>query len=166
MRVLPFLKAKNGVQFAGEGFQSGGGGGGYTLPVASANTLGGIKVGAGLSINGSGVLSASGGGGGGLPDLSTTEVNTGVKNYDGKDIYMIVITSMTKDNNYDRVISLPGAVYSIINISGHIDKNNGTQCGLNYWTAYDYNDIRLNFYSQLSDNELTGEIVVFYTKNS
>ena len=28
MRVLPFLKAKNGVQFAGEGFSSSGGGGG------------------------------------------------------------------------------------------------------------------------------------------
>ena len=34
----------------------------YTLPVASATTLGGIKVGAGLSIN-DGVLSATGGGG-------------------------------------------------------------------------------------------------------
>ncbi len=33
----------------------------YTLPTASATTLGGIKVGAGLSIN-SGVLSATGGG--------------------------------------------------------------------------------------------------------
>lgn len=34
----------------------------YTLPIASADTLGGIRVGAGLSINGSGVLSATGGG--------------------------------------------------------------------------------------------------------
>lgn len=33
----------------------------YSLPVASANTLGGVKVGAGLAIN-SGVLSATGGG--------------------------------------------------------------------------------------------------------
>ena len=33
----------------------------YTLPTASAETLGGVKVGAGLSIN-SGVLSATGGG--------------------------------------------------------------------------------------------------------
>lgn len=35
----------------------------YTLPTASASTLGGVKVGAGLSIN-NGVLSANGGGGG------------------------------------------------------------------------------------------------------
>lgn len=40
-------------------------GGGYTLPVASPTSLGGVKVGSGLSIDASGVLSASGGGGGG-----------------------------------------------------------------------------------------------------
>lgn len=34
----------------------------YTLPKASADTLGGIKVGAGLSITGEGILSATGGG--------------------------------------------------------------------------------------------------------
>ena len=34
----------------------------YTLPIAAAGTLGGIKVGANLSINGSGVLSANAGG--------------------------------------------------------------------------------------------------------
>lgn len=34
----------------------------YTLPTASASTLGGIKVGAGLSISSAGVLSATGGG--------------------------------------------------------------------------------------------------------
>ena len=34
--------------------------GGYTLPTASANVLGGVKVGSGLAIDGSGVLSANG----------------------------------------------------------------------------------------------------------
>lgn len=37
----------------------------YTLPVASANTLGGVKVGANLTITQDGVLNATGGGGGG-----------------------------------------------------------------------------------------------------
>lgn len=41
----------------------GSGGGSYTLPVASADTLGGVKVGEGLSIT-NGVLSASGTGSG------------------------------------------------------------------------------------------------------
>ncbi len=36
-------------------------GGGYTLPVASGNTLGGIKLGTGLSIDGNGVVSVNGG---------------------------------------------------------------------------------------------------------
>lgn len=40
-----------------------GGGGGYTLPTASADTKGGVKIGSGLSMNGE-VLSVSGGGGG------------------------------------------------------------------------------------------------------
>jgi hypothetical protein len=38
----------------------GGGGGSYTLPIASGGTLGGIKIGSGLSIDGSGVVTASG----------------------------------------------------------------------------------------------------------
>ena len=38
----------------------GGGGSGYTLPAATASTLGGIKVGSGLSITAEGVLSADG----------------------------------------------------------------------------------------------------------
>lgn len=37
-------------------------GGDYTLPIASADTLGGIKVGEGLNIDGEGVLSSTGGG--------------------------------------------------------------------------------------------------------
>ena len=39
---------------------SGSGDGGYTLPAATANTLGGIKVGSGLSVTQDGVLSADG----------------------------------------------------------------------------------------------------------
>ena len=44
----------------GEGLFDGGEGGGYTLPAATASTLGGIKVGSGLSITEEGVLSADG----------------------------------------------------------------------------------------------------------
>ena len=40
----------------------GGGGGGYVLPTATANRLGGIKVGSGLSVDSGGTLSAEGGG--------------------------------------------------------------------------------------------------------
>lgn len=51
----------NGSQWVNQNAGSGGGGT-YTLPIASASTLGGIKVGSGLSITGSGVLSTTGGG--------------------------------------------------------------------------------------------------------
>ena len=43
-----------------EGLEGGGGSSGYTLPAATASTLGGIKVGSGLSITAEGVLSADG----------------------------------------------------------------------------------------------------------
>jgi len=51
-----------------------GGGSSYTLPIASNTVLGGIKIGAGLSINGSGVVSVTGGSSSGivLSDLSVT----------------------------------------------------------------------------------------------
>ena len=52
---LTFLEGAEVENFPGEGS----GGEGYTLPVASAETLGGIKVGSGLTIT-DGVLSADG----------------------------------------------------------------------------------------------------------
>ena len=55
-------------------------GGGYTLPTASANTLGGIKIGSGLSIDGNGVVTASGGGGGGSQNLFSTIAVSGQSN--------------------------------------------------------------------------------------
>ena len=41
--------------------EGGGGGGGYVLPIASADTLGGVKIGENLSIDANGILSALGG---------------------------------------------------------------------------------------------------------
>ena len=53
----------------------GGGGEPYTLPIASSETLGGVKVGTGLSINSeTGVLSADGGGG--VTPVQTTGTST------------------------------------------------------------------------------------------
>lgn len=64
----------------------GGGGEPYVLPVASADTLGGVKVGSRLSVE-NGVLSADLQ----MPDFSTTEHATGSKWIDGKEIYRKVI---------------------------------------------------------------------------
>ena len=79
MRVLPFFKPKKGWHVAGTNLEpDSGGGGSYVLPVASADTLGGVKVGDGLAINAAGVLSTSGGGGGGGLDFSDTENEVGM----------------------------------------------------------------------------------------
>lgn len=59
-----YVKSVNGVTPDGSGNVTisvsggGGSGGNYTLPTASGSTLGGVKVGSGLTINTSGVLSA------------------------------------------------------------------------------------------------------------
>ena len=59
-----YVKSVNGVTPDGSGDVTisvsggGGSGGNYTLPTASSSTLGGVKVGSGLTINTSGVLSA------------------------------------------------------------------------------------------------------------
>ena len=45
--------------------------GGASLPIATASTLGGIKVGSGLSVTSDGTLSASGGGGSSWTDISS-----------------------------------------------------------------------------------------------
>ena len=50
-------------------------GGSYELPVASAETLGGIKVGDGLSITEAGVLSASGGQTSAFTELTSADYN-------------------------------------------------------------------------------------------
>ncbi|MBQ3479077.1 MAG: hypothetical protein IJH25_13010 [Clostridia bacterium] len=51
---LTFLEGAEVENFPG----GGGGGGSYTLPPATASTLGGVKVGTGLSVTAEGVLSA------------------------------------------------------------------------------------------------------------
>ena len=61
MRIMPFMKRRKGVQFAGIGLDTGGGGGG-SLPIASADTLGAVKIGENLNITSEGLLSAEGGG--------------------------------------------------------------------------------------------------------
>ena len=59
-------------------------GGSYELPIASASTLGGVKVGEGLSIDAeSGVLSASGGGGSGMTEITTADLDFPASNPDG-----------------------------------------------------------------------------------
>ena len=51
------LQVEEGAEVSG---LDGGGGGSYTLPAATASTLGGVKVGTGLTVQEDGTLSADG----------------------------------------------------------------------------------------------------------
>lgn len=58
LRSLPFFKAKKGWQFAGGGLSSEtGGGGGGSLPIATAETLGGVRIGSGVNVANDGTIS-------------------------------------------------------------------------------------------------------------
>jgi hypothetical protein len=79
------IKTINGKSILGDGNIVVEGGGDYTLPIASKNTLGGIKVGANLTIEEDGTLNAtasSSGGGSGADDVP---INTIVE-YDGEEV--------------------------------------------------------------------------------
>lgn len=58
----PYIKETGERSTLGAELGSGGGGGG-SLPVATANTLGGVKIGSGINVTGDGTISTSGGGG-------------------------------------------------------------------------------------------------------
>lgn len=87
MRIMPFMKRKKGIQFAGAGLDSGGGGGG-SLPIASADTLGAVKVGENLTITSEGVLSAESGGG-----VSFADAEHEVGTYGNRKLFSRTFTS-------------------------------------------------------------------------
>ena len=60
VRSMPYTEAEGKPQFAGmnQG-SSGGGGSSYTLPTATASVLGGVKIGAGVSVTEDGTISVA-----------------------------------------------------------------------------------------------------------
>lgn len=114
--------------------EEGGGGGGYVLPVASAETLGGVKVGEGLSIDPeTGALSANA-----TPytppAYSTTEKATGQKWIDGKDIYVkvFVFENIAAATTVDQPHGITG-LYEVM-------KMGGTCLISDRWAILPYND--------------------------
>lgn len=77
------IKTINGKSILGDGNIVVGGGGDYTLPIASKDTLGGIKVGANLTIEEDGTLNATASSGGNGAD--DVPINTIVE-YDGEEV--------------------------------------------------------------------------------
>lgn len=97
VRSMPYVEAEGKPQFAGMGSGgSSGGGSGYTLPVASASTLGGVKIGDGVNVSSDGTISVEGGGGG--INISTTDSKIGTVG--GNDL-MCIMGNFPTNTNFD-----------------------------------------------------------------
>lgn len=122
-----YVKSVNGVTPDGSGNVTisvsggGGSGGNYTLPTASGSTLGGVKVGSGLTINTSGVLSA---------DVTASTLTAYAKTTD--------LSAVAKSGSYNDLsnkptipsaYTLPNATSSAlggVKVGGNISVSNGT----------------------------------------
>lgn len=149
---------------------AGNGGGSYVLPVASSETLGGVKVGSGLSINAGGVLSANSQ----TVNFSTNEVNTGVKWIDNKDIFVKVYHADALANNADLTIEENfGVTKTLVKVDGVITTS--TESGKYQYTVDYYSDsndcafvcvVQNNLLVRVRDNYsgYSGDFIVYYTK--
>lgn len=107
--------------------ENAGGGTSYTLPIASANTLGGVKVGDNLTINANGVLSAP------TPYeevFSTTPVKIG--KWLNKDLYRVVVDTGTLTNNTDKAIPSGLTNENVVRMCGFAKDNNGVTLAIPY----------------------------------
>lgn len=138
-----------------------GSGGISNIPIASAETLGGIKVPAdsGLTVDANGAISGVA--------YSTTEHKTGRKWIDGKDIYErtieLAITSLEDSsvviaNNIDYVETLVDSNFTV-------QKSNvkGCERGCAYVSAN--NELKLHVIERWKDI-LTSQITIQYTKTT
>lgn len=151
--------------------QKASGGGGFELPIASAETLGGIKVPAdsGITIDGSGNAYAY------KPAAySTTEHLTGRKWLDGKNIYEKTYSNVTLLNSDTTNIDTLSGVDNVIALFGTVENNAET---LNIrpipFAAGGDNDIRLDVTSNVlkiitfgSWSSYTANVTIQYTKQA
>lgn len=119
-------------------------GGGADLAPATAETLGGVKVGNGLNVASDGTLSVAG------VDYSTTEHLTGRKWIDGKDIYekTIKFTPTTTVGNVD----IDASIDELVSFDGvYHDATNGTYLGIN---TYLTSSVILSCYISVSTGKI------------
>ena len=173
MRGLPFFKPKKGAQFAGLGFSDGSGSGGssYILPIASANTLGGVKIGSGLDITEQGVLSASGGGGGG--GISFTDTETKIGTYGESDLFCKKVSVSDDVFTTDDYVTIQAGNVNVVYASlyctaqfGQYQKNRYYLCNIETDNTINSNKVfRLGV--GLSSGQVvanSGYAYIFYTK--
>lgn len=164
MRIMPFMKRKKGVQFAGIGIDSGGGG--SSIPIASPQTLGGVKIGDGLSITNEGVLSALSSGG--LPDFSSSEQLLGCKWVDGKDLYIRTLTGVKTANNVTIPLGAVGSFDMIMVAFANFKNESGLTYFItddSYTVNYESRSGNANIVISSNTYPITYNVVVIYTKN-
>lgn len=168
LRQMPFFRSKKGWQMAGGGLDSSGGGGG-SLPVASASTLGGVKIGDNMDIDENGVLTHK------VVNYSASEQETGIKWIDGKTVYSKTINfgalpnSTTKNvahgiSNLGLVVDFSGVAFAV----------NGNQiaplpyAGASEWTTeINITDTNISIKTQRDLSGLNDSyITLMYTKSN
>ena len=133
-------KSADDAEYWAKQAQAGGGGGGITeIPVATADTLGGIKVGDGLEITEDGVLSAVGGSNTNVGEYGCYEVSAPSSTTEGSTLPITAIEGNIGVNNncimlkankvYSVRVSCRQAVFSANDGTACIklDKNDGTE---------------------------------------
>lgn len=155
MRIMPFMKRKNGVQFAGVGLDTGGGGGG-SLPIASDQTLGGVKTGYNMSCDSDGVLTAN------IWDFDTVEKRIGT--YNGKPLYRKKFTGLNYpmlENNWNAdVVTIPGGFDDFI--FALISNDAGTYYTPVFWGKR--NSDGFSFYNLMQTGFTIKSVCLIYTK--
>lgn len=170
---------------------SGGGGGSYVLPIAAADTLGGIKVGDNLTVEEDGTLNAADpytlpiagadtlGGvkvGSGLSidsetgalsadsqivDYSTTEQATGQKWIDGKDVYVKVFSGLSASLVKEQLVNTNEDISDIDEILFGFAKGNDGVTSI--MVSFYKIDDYLQLFAYQTGNVIS-EIILYYTK--
>ena len=149
----------------------------YSLPIASDEALGGVKVGAGLSINAeTGELENTNPTPYTPVSYSTTEVNTGKKWIDGKDIFAIVLeTTITTSGNVagdikSGTLSLASLIASHENVwfdvdmSYYLDTSDQRKGFVGGY--YDEGGDELFLMTMYARTSATAKLVLYYTKTT
>lgn len=166
MRMLPSFKRKSGYQMAGDGLDSEGGGGGYTLPVASVNTLGGIKVGEGLSITPQGVLSATGSSGGAIV-IADTEQEVGT--FGNETLYSrrFDVTNLSGSDVQFQLPSLKNCIVKIASLVSTLAFGNIYMGTVKTIHSVESNSPYIDAtFSTTVGSDMHFDLIVFYTKIS
>ena len=173
------LIMKNGIQYPGNA--SSGGESSYTLPIASTETLGGIKIGENLSITEDGTLNAEASGTSVLSPgaiLYDTKEKVVGKWIDGKPIYEKVIYvdivdrdwhNIQMDVSIDNIIKLKGILYRgdnyFMELQGNIYPND-VERGMVYYNKNDNYIKYVVLYSFVDLSSAYLYITIQYTKTT